>query len=211
MLFFAFGNFEHSSWKKFLGVVLVNILLNSSNQWPNLYSISWPHEVIHGDVLQPFLYASLFLFSIVLSQYGYFQPSDSTSAPDRTGLCTRAEIASAIQAFQKEDYMSMDMLRHASVPVLRSRLQHRNMDDRRNCIEKQDLVTKLQEHHQDNTQCCICYEDYKVGETLVLLSSVCTHMYHLECLDKWAHSHVSTRQQYHEIPTCPLCKSPLVR
>ncbi|KAF7066268.1 hypothetical protein CFC21_072282 [Triticum aestivum] len=49
-----------------------------------------------------------------------------------------------------------------------------------------------------DTACSVCLEDLRAGETVRRLPA-CMHVFHVECIDMWLHSHRS----------CPLCRCDL--
>lgn len=51
----------------------------------------------------------------------------------------------------------------------------------------------------DGTDCSVCLNEFRDGETLRLLPK-CNHAFHLPCIDTWLRSHT----------TCPLCRAAIV-
>ncbi|CAI0448691.1 unnamed protein product, partial [Linum tenue] len=50
-----------------------------------------------------------------------------------------------------------------------------------------------------NTNCSVCLSVFEEGESLRLLP-VCSHAFHIPCIDTWLRSHKN----------CPLCRAPIV-
>ncbi|XP_076913742.1 RING-H2 finger protein ATL13-like [Bidens hawaiensis] len=51
---------------------------------------------------------------------------------------------------------------------------------------------------KDGLQCAVCLCEVKEGEKTRILPD-CEHVFHMECIDMWFHSH----------STCPICRNPV--
>lgn len=116
------------------------------------------------------------------------------------------KIMRTIQAMPLEEYKAFDELQQLKTSELKERLLRRGLQAD-NCIERQELVERLTEFRggpANNTSCSICCEEYQTGDILRLLQK-CKHEFHLECLDRWVLTTLSTERS----PTCPLCNQSL--
>lgn len=76
--------------------------------------------------------------------------------------------------------------------------------DARDCVEKQELLQRINEHGGSSASACsICCEDYESGDAMRLLP--CKHAYHIECIDQWFYK----ATDYSRPPSCPLCNAEL--
>ncbi|GMF52560.1 unnamed protein product [Phytophthora fragariaefolia] len=111
-----------------------------------------------------------------------------------------------IQVMPTEEFRTPEELKDAAITELKQRLERRDVDFA-GCVERQELVDLLVKYRggpSNNDTCCICCEEYQSGDVLRLLRK-CKHEFHLECLDKWAFTSVSSQRA----PSCPLCNQGL--
>ena len=119
------------------------------------------------------------------------------------------EIVDLVLKLPIEEFVSQNRMASCSVAQLRQMYQARDASGNAvpaSFVEKQDLVRAVRERRNYNDNCCICCEDYQVGDPLRVLPK-CRHEFHVECLDQWAYTFANKRN--HRNPTCPLCKTPL--
>ena len=60
------------------------------------------------------------------------------------------------------------------------------------------------------TECAICTEAFRGATTIVKVP--CSHIFHPECLHKWAQEHMEGRKATGALdcaPTCPICRKAL--
>lgn len=139
------------------------------------------------------------------------------------------KLVSRVMSFPIEEYCHPSMLSALPVKDIRFRLRHRSIDHE-NVIEKADLVRLLSDHHSAQQDACsICFETFcstplhgmcfpdgaamcggDGGASHVRVLPSCGHLFHIECIDRWAFSmpqNCTTRIR--RLPTCPLCNAPL--
>eukprot|EP00471_Norrisiella_sphaerica_P007069 CAMPEP_0184491030 /NCGR_PEP_ID=MMETSP0113_2-20130426/19470_1 /TAXON_ID=91329 /ORGANISM="Norrisiella sphaerica, Strain BC52" /LENGTH=218 /DNA_ID=CAMNT_0026875215 /DNA_START=209 /DNA_END=865 /DNA_ORIENTATION=+ len=102
-----------------------------------------------------------------------------------------------------EEYKDPRKLHQEDVKSLRKRLEGRGMSHA-DCLEKKDLVQKLQEAGSSSETCAICTEEYEDGDLLRILPK-CKHMFHIACIDKWLYQ----SSDYSRPVSCPMCNTQL--
>lgn len=115
-------------------------------------------------------------------------------------------ITRVIQVMPTEEFKTPAELKDVSIHELKERLARREVDFS-GCVERAELVELLVRFRggpSNNDTCCICCDEYQSGDVLRLLRK-CKHEFHLECLDKWAFTSVSSQRS----PCCPLCNQAL--
>ena len=83
---------------------------------------------------------------------------------------------------------------------LRKRLE--KVGDPSRPLERAEAEAAYRERTDD--MCCICQEDWQDGDPVRCLRQ-CRHIYHLECIDRWAFAEAARGRQ----PHCPLCNAAL--
>jgi len=120
-------------------------------------------------------------------------------------------IATRILEMPTEGWVPPNELDVLSVSEVKERLRVRGVESR-GCSEKQELVSLLRSHHTSSESLCpICFDHYAEGDCVRLLPK-CKHIFHLECIDRWAYAAASksrTSEGALRIPACPLCNTSL--
>ena len=118
---------------------------------------------------------------------------------EMTALVSRMPL----EGFVTEEATAQD------VPIgkLKEMLAIRGVQDSeiKSFVERRNMVERLNQCRQYSDTCCICFEEYKEGEPLRVLSKCC-HELHVECLDKWVYTFANNAAKVRQDPTCPLCK-----
>jgi len=121
------------------------------------------------------------------------------------------QISTRVLEMPTEEWVPLEALATLSVHDIKERLRVRNVESR-GCTEKHELLDLLRTHHTSTESVCsICFEEYSPGDCVRLLPS-CKHVFHLECIDRWAYSAAAksrTAEGRLKQPACPLCNTPL--
>eukprot|EP00614_Pseudopedinella_elastica_P034214 CAMPEP_0172642272 /NCGR_PEP_ID=MMETSP1068-20121228/231464_1 /TAXON_ID=35684 /ORGANISM="Pseudopedinella elastica, Strain CCMP716" /LENGTH=185 /DNA_ID=CAMNT_0013456059 /DNA_START=202 /DNA_END=759 /DNA_ORIENTATION=+ len=127
------------------------------------------------------------------------------------------ELASKVNRMPLEEFVHTEDRAQIPLKDLRERLRNRSIDCK-NMIEKSDFVAALSVHHSSTqTSCAICFDDYASardepnGPSFVRVLPNCHHIFHIECIDRWAFAYASTERSDTggKSPTCPLCNAAL--
>jgi hypothetical protein len=96
----------------------------------------------------------------------------------------RQHLVDSTVHFDLDDFMSSFLSSHRSHPVSERRLLE---------IPKETITLE-----QENSQCSICFDEFKVGESTVR-KLPCNHLFHENCIFPWLRLN----------GTCPVCRARL--
>lgn len=114
-----------------------------------------------------------------------------------------SSIVKIIQQMPLEEYVSPENYKTDTTSAQLLEMMKIRSIATEGIMEKDELIQLLTKHRNHNETCCICCEEYEIGDPLRVLKR-CRHEFHVECIDQWAYT------QKQPVPTCPLCKSPLL-
>ena len=155
---------------------------------------------VHIFVLTVFM--AIFLKDLLIAIHG----DSSTSSDNKL-----SNIVEMVRVLPMEEFVTENEVRTTcSIPQLKRMLTRRGVTSDQ-CLERSELVQKLETCRNYNDTCCICAEEYQDGDSLRILPK-CRHEFHVECMDQWAFTFASNkggRGHQSSAPSCPLCKTPL--
>ena len=150
------------------------------------------------------------------------QTRGGPSASDTSASTSTVEtVAHIIRQMPIESYVPTSDFSKVSLATLKTMLQHRNVSlSHHSIVERTDVEQLLQDNLCSSyyDTCCICYDDFQIDD-LLRVSKACRHVFHVECIDKWAlisstnnyNNNYNNNNNNHKnatIPKCPICKTP---